>query len=260
MAPSEPQRKDSRELPRRLGRARLIRLGDGLLMKASDEVRSSQSAAMEYVQKHAPSVPVPAVHHTDFAKPGDAIIIMDEIPGDNLETVWPSLDASQKEQVCKNIWRIIMTLRKLPRPNALYSTVDGSPMYHHGLLGNEFAPVPKNLLKSDDAFRGFILQRYNEYHGSDQDIKRNFPRSEAAVFTHGDIKPKNIMVSKDGHINSLLDWEYSGFMPDYWEAAGMFNDVWTAEREWAAIMQQTKPKNWDYDIARLRKTQNVLHF
>ncbi|KAK3897337.1 hypothetical protein C8A05DRAFT_48007 [Staphylotrichum tortipilum] len=36
------------------------------------------------------------------------------------------------------------------------------------------------------------------------------------VFSHGDIAARNIMV-RDGHIVALLDWEFSGWLPEYWE-------------------------------------------
>lgn len=42
---------------------------------------------MQYVRKHAPSVAVPNVYHTDFTDPREGLIFMDEIPGENLEVV-----------------------------------------------------------------------------------------------------------------------------------------------------------------------------
>ena len=36
------------------------------------------------------------------------------------------------------------------------------------------------------------------------------------VLTHGDLAARNIMV-KDGKITGLVDWEYSGFFPEYME-------------------------------------------
>jgi len=36
------------------------------------------------------------------------------------------------------------------------------------------------------------------------------------LFTHGDLKPHNILV-KDGHITGFLDWESAGWYPDYWD-------------------------------------------
>ncbi|CAL8580020.1 hypothetical protein XPA_005753 [Xanthoria parietina] len=36
------------------------------------------------------------------------------------------------------------------------------------------------------------------------------------VFTHNDWAPRNILV-RDGHVVAILDWEFSGFYPDYWK-------------------------------------------
>lgn len=41
------------------------------------------------------------------------------------------------------------------------------------------------------------------------------------VFTHGDLRPDNIIV-KDGRITGIIDWEMSGWYPDYWEFAKAF--------------------------------------
>lgn len=100
-----------------------------------------------------------------------------------------------------------------------------------------------SVLKDDDTFRDFLIERLRINYYRDEDVKSNFPHSKAAVFTHGDIKPKNIMVSADGHITSLLDWEYSGFMPDYWEAAGMLMIVWGWEKECPGGQKQWSEQN-----------------
>jgi aminoglycoside phosphotransferase (APT) family kinase protein len=86
----------------------------------------------------------------------------------------------------------------------------------------------------------------------------SFPRSTASVFTHGDIKPKNIIVDGEGKILGLLDWEMSGFLPDYWESVGMFSRVLEDQVERAEVMQRTWPKNWDFDVTWVTKARRVL--
>lgn len=36
------------------------------------------------------------------------------------------------------------------------------------------------------------------------------------VFTHGDIAARNILV-RDGRIVAIVDWEFAGWYPEYWE-------------------------------------------
>jgi thiamine kinase-like enzyme len=36
------------------------------------------------------------------------------------------------------------------------------------------------------------------------------------VFTHGDLNPFNILV-RDDRVVGIVDWEFSGWYPDYWE-------------------------------------------
>lgn len=37
------------------------------------------------------------------------------------------------------------------------------------------------------------------------------------MFTYGDFKPHNILVDDDGHLSGFLDWESTGWYPEYWE-------------------------------------------
>lgn len=44
--------------------------------------------------------------------------------------------------------------------------------------------------------------------------------SHQICFTHGDLAPRNIMVKRSRdvyHVVALIDFEMSGFLPEYWE-------------------------------------------
>lgn len=139
-----------------------------------------------------------------------------------MASVWQSLSKFAKEQICHDIWGIIIAeLRQIPRPKtsnnpfAYYSTVDDSPI-HHPMLGdyNDICPV----LEDDKAFRDRIFERYVEHNGLSYADGKELPHmllpSDSSVFTHGDIHPANILVNKQGQIVGLLDWESAGFYPD----------------------------------------------
>ena len=44
------------------------------------------------------------------------------------------------------------------------------------------------------------------------------PHSHRIMFAHGDLRPANTMV-KDGNVTAIIDWEVSGWYPEYWDFA-----------------------------------------
>lgn len=64
-----------------------------------------------------------------------------------------------------------------------------------------------------------------------------FARPHTSAFTHGDLLLGNILVDA-GKFTGLIDWERSGFYPEYWEntkaAMGSF-DTLEAETMWKRI-------------------------
>lgn len=50
------------------------------------------------------------------------------------------------------------------------------------------------------------------------------------VFTHGDLSQHNILV-QDNTIVGLIDWEFAGWFPEYWEYIKFFERP-TPHRDW----------------------------
>ena len=44
-------------------------------------------------------------------------------------------------------------------------------------------------------------------------------QSDCTVFTYTNIAPCNIMIDEQNNIMGILNWEYAGWYPDYWEYA-----------------------------------------
>lgn len=199
----------------------ITRIDSNVVMKTSPRCHPSEFAAMRYVAKHVPSVPVPTAHFAQWNLPGGrGRIVMEYVPGKTLHAVWPTLPSDRKERVCRDTWEIIQTLRAIPRPEGLlglYTTVDGSALYQPPFTGYSDEAVP--LIENDEDFRQIILRNYVERNGlsyaDGHEVLDKFPHSTDSVFTHGDIKPKNIIVDDEGKILTLLDWEMAGFLPDY---------------------------------------------
>ena len=68
-----------------------------------------------------------------------------------------------------------------------------------------------------------IYELYIYFNGGSypEDLSSLLPRSSVSVSTHGDLTPRIIMVDDTGTITCVVDWENSGWYPDYWEYADM---------------------------------------
>lgn len=77
------------------------------------------------------------------------------------------------------------------------------------------------------------------------------------VFTHGDFRPANIIVDVTGDgtwsVVGVLDWESSGFYPEYWESVKITNNLTAGDNsDWYlylpdSISPQRYPNWWLVD-------------
>ena len=61
-----------------------------------------------------------------------------------------------------------------------------------------------------------------------------FPDSSQVFFTHGDLTPSNIVLSKHSgawRVAGIIDWEQAGWYPEYWEYCKLLLAV-DYEHEW----------------------------
>lgn len=237
----------------------------GVVLKQGIKIRPSEERAMRLVQEYTPDVPVPRVHGSLYryndSAPCYGELSMNFVPGRTLKSAWAELDEAGKDRICQDIWDLVARIRTIPRPDdlgpGLYRTVDGSPS-RDPLLGSGSDIPPRDL--DDDALRNRIYARYITSNGlSYRDcgsMLELLPRSDTSVFTHGDIGPRNIIVDENCHITALLDWESSGWFPDYWEFAQMMKFCDPLEHEWQRWMDRTRPEAWDIRI--IQKARRVL--
>ncbi|OJJ31905.1 hypothetical protein ASPWEDRAFT_43931 [Aspergillus wentii DTO 134E9] len=80
------------------------------------------------------------------------------------------------------------------------------------------------------------------------------PKSDHAVFAHGDIAPRNIMVDENGNIIGIIDWEYAGWYPDYWEYAQIMRPAFWGD--WSIWMERTAPERWN--LSGINASRKVL--
>ena len=203
----------------------IIELGPGVVAKKGRRVTRNEAAALALVKSQT-DVPVPELYSaTFFLRDGNECgsLLMEKIEGSPLEDVWDSFGDSTKSRICGDIWSIVDKLRQISRP------FEFSHLYQCGADGSVSNDVliqdlhsAKTPIQDDDALRARIYERYLHFNGRlfEHTLPSMLPRSDVSVFTHGDLTPRNIMVDQ-GYITGVIDWEESGWFPDYWEYANI---------------------------------------
>lgn len=218
-----------------------------LVVKSGRGVRPAEAEALRLVS-HYTSVSAPELFLSSFS-PDFGSIRMSLIPGCLLEEKWDKLDGAKKEFVCRQTWDLISKIRDIPRPEKLQNgpyqcNADGS-LSKDPMLADLDPQSPKALMNDHDV-RNRIYERYLHFGGRRYEGKLldMLPLSEASVFTHADIAPRNIMVDEQNVITGILDWEYAGWYPDYWEYAQIFRPAVKC-KDFSVWMDQTAPRRWD---------------
>lgn len=102
-------------------------------------------------------------------------------------------------------------------------------LFHHR-RSNPRIRVPNHIVgpcETSDEFHDYLLApaRKSSSFASQEDFEESLQRARklrtlerpGVKFTHGDLKHHNILVDEPGHVTGFLDWEATGWYPEFWE-------------------------------------------
>lgn len=194
----------------------VYKLDSRTIVKSGRSVRLSEAESMRFVSERT-TIPIPQVYeaYTD-EQSGMARIVMEYIPGDNLDQVWDTYDDAQKESVISQLRGYMDQLRRIK--GTFIGSVDHSWCNDPYFDGDPGAYGP---FASEDDFNQGIVKAIkdaqpHDWVGFTCDILLEVMEGHETVMTHNDLDPRNILV-RGSDIVALLDWELSGFYPEYWE-------------------------------------------
>ena len=175
-------------------------------------------------------------------------IYMDEVPGVSLYKVLDSLSDDVLRSLGKQLREIVDHIASIKSPTGTISATDDGP------LRTFIAPAwvqPEEAFTSNDAFVAWVTDLFARCD-TPRPIARAYAEERLAHlagpaevrFTHGDLVPKNIMVSADGtRITGIIDWGNAGYYPDYWERARMHDPCHMAAFPgWKTILEAAWPE------------------
>jgi aminoglycoside phosphotransferase len=199
---------------------------------------------MRYLAENT-SIPVPKIY-CSFLHKNQAYIVMERIQGKELPKTWKSLSAANAlDDVFEQLKNIFQELRSLkPPPGTGVESCVGGSLYDSRIpRGNpRFGPFKsiqdfhfwlRHDLKSEDLANRVKDQDWFDLQGM---ISKHDGPWPTPCFTHGDMNPFNILV-REGKVVGLIDWEFSGWYPRYWE----YTSAWFGNQtrtEWRDLVHK----------------------
>jgi serine/threonine protein kinase len=207
-----------------------IPISKGLIVKCDFLVDLTEAATMRFVADNT-SIPVPKVW-CSFEHKGRAYIVMERIDGHYITKDWNTRSQESKDKLLAQLKTMIQELRSLqPPPGSGVESCIGGSMHDSRISRPErrFGPFKTihefhlwlrgGLQPSEVKMTGLMTQEdYDAFMEMAKQQDGPWPRT---VFTHADLNPTNILVRGD-EVVSIIDWEFSGWYPHYWEYTAAF--------------------------------------
>ncbi|EGY18663.1 uncharacterized protein VDAG_09189 [Verticillium dahliae VdLs.17] len=219
----------------------VFRVSENLVVKVTVDERSTlnEHRSLAYLQQHQHRFPAPRPH--GVVRLGQFCLLFTSfIPGITLEKAWSRFDNMEKTAISNQLDTLVATLRLIPFPE---NTTLG------GVLGGGCKDARRGIRLNSEPI--FNVKQFEDFifAGSEtaSPLYTNLLRSlmpslpATCVFSHGDLRPANIMVCQreDGswRIVGIIDWESSGFYPEYWDCVKATNNLTPREQvDWYSFL------------------------
>lgn len=205
----------------------------------------NEAYAMMYLARET-SIPVPRVHDFFFFRGRKtktatylgykAQYIKNAV---ELGHVWDECTPIEQDAILVQLKGYIDELRSLTPPLQGYvQAIQGGPAYDHR-LGGDFGPFTD--ISDMHLMQGipYLLEtsKVDENHPEhrlafEHTLRRGKEGSYRIVFSHGDFAPRNVLIDRKTHkVAAIVDWEFAGWMPEYWETTRA-HDSNLIEQDW----------------------------
>lgn len=157
---------------------------------------------------------------------GNAYCIMERIRGTTLEEIWMKLGWFITIKLALQLRCFINLLRSAKSSTAgSLSTGECRSFWledHYGLPARSGPEYVTSFIQFWVNFTSIRKAIEAATQGSVDPKRRISSVAQTFVLTHHDLAPRNILLDTSGHL-LLIDWDYAGFYPIYFEYASMQN-------------------------------------
>jgi hypothetical protein len=213
----------------------VIEIGPSHVVKAAQSLDPDHIHNIQYITTHVPELPIP---HCLGVLLNDqrTYLFMSRAAGTTLESVWSDLSVTQKTSVQEQLNCLFRLLRT---PTAEDSGFDGRlGSFASGLCKDlrRIQRISSTTLRNEAQFNDFLFQHPKKTVTHLVNMLRSSMKDDhRIVMTHGDLHPRNIMVTLKAsqpiptqaevvraedtivRVSSIIDWEAAGWYPESWE-------------------------------------------
>lgn len=206
----------------------------GKVIKFGEPVDIQEAQTLCFIKNSGLGIPVPEVYWSGMVE-NMGVIEMEMIAGDTLQSLWGGLSTDEKRSYAQQLGEMVNRLRSLEgsyigslaqrpavdarRDRNYGGPFDGEAAFNNFLLSNTISSTPKIYRKMLEDLLSTTTHKI--------------------LFTHGDLSPTNIIV-KGGRIVGVVDWEYAGWYPEYWEFVQFFRALYVDYRDYADEIFETR--------------------
>jgi hypothetical protein len=170
-----------------------------------------ESDTLAFVKANFPDIPVPDIIYAWLdEKLSRSFLILKRVQGNTLAQVWPSLTPEKRDGIASTVAQFCYELTNLTSNKFQSATGHGvlEPFMNVRAKDSHPSWKPRLLGPMSASSHQSYLQRISRIYKP--------PVTAAFHFYHADLGPTNLLISDDGKIKAILDWESAGFYPKYW--------------------------------------------
>ncbi|KPI35635.1 uncharacterized protein AB675_4737 [Cyphellophora attinorum] len=187
-----------------------------------------------------PSIQAPKVHRT-YRRHDGLFIEIDFIHGQRLDQAWPKLGVNERKAVMQELGEMISAIRNVRNHTAVcVGSVRGGSFKDGRIASRTNAPCPTVEQFHLQLRGGVPLEQCQETFGDD--VYESHRRDYRSVFSHADLCPRNIIIVMDSLQPVLIDWEFSGWWPEYWEHTKSVFSMWEEVPGWEDELAKVLPQ------------------
>jgi hypothetical protein len=227
--------------------------GDVLAIKVNSVTDRSEGAMMHYAATHnnirAPRVRgiydiITATSGTKTKRLARAMV-SDRVPGVPLADVWQDMSAADQGVVKEQLRKQLTCMRACTEP--FIGGVGRQKVRNvYDLLGDSYC----GPFDGEEAFDEWCLgkiqggslvrAKWRWLLRSEREKRGGAAANSRFVLTHGDLTPRNILV-QGNVVTGIIDWERSGFFPEYAEYAFAMVLCHSHEEWWIPVLKELLP-------------------